>query len=184
MNNDTPELVWARRFSRPERLFLAIYLLSIPVLISCLLIYFHVSQPGYVALSLSALGVVCVSHRFGRRRYALTSQTISVDLAPIGRWKVEKVEVPLRDVLFVAVKTRYEKVYSKATVYHRNAGPPLVLDFLTKYEASAASKILAYYGEIKKAEPVPEANPENPEANPENETSQETLQPDQHADRP
>jgi hypothetical protein len=177
MNDDTPELVWARRFSRPERLFLAIYLLSIPVLISCLLIYLHVSQPGYVALSLSALGVVWVSHRFGRRRYALTSETISVDLAPIGRWKVEKLEVPLRDVLFVAVKPRYEKVYSKATVYHRNAGPPLVLDFLTKYEALAASKILAYYGEIKKAEPVPEANPEN-------ETSQETLQPDQHADRP
>ncbi len=175
MSHDTPELVWAKRFSRPERLFLAVYFCGIPLLISGLLIYLDVSPLDYAALALSVLGVVWVSHRFGRRRYAITSETIHAGLAPINRWKTEKLEVPLRDVLFVAVKPRREKVYAKATVYHRSAGPPLVFDFLTSYEALAASKMLAHYGEIKKAEPIPEVSPENPEANPENETNQEIL---------
>jgi hypothetical protein len=182
MSNDAPELVWARRFSRPERLLLALYLCGIPLLISCLLIYLDVSPLGYVALSLSVLGVVWVGHRIGRRRYAITREAINVDLAPIGRWKVEKREVPLQDILFVAVKPMGNRVYAKATVYHRSAGPTLVLDFLTKHETLAASKMLAYYGEIKKAEPIPETNPENPEvspenpeANPDNETNQEIF---------
>jgi hypothetical protein len=189
-----PELVWAKRFSRAERLFLALYFCGIPILISGLLIYLDVSPLGCVVLASSVLGVAWVSHRFGRRRYAITSETISVDLAPLGRWKVEKLEVMLRDVLFVSVKPRRKKIYSKVIVYHRSAGPPLVFDFLSGYEARAASKMLAYYGEIKKAEPISEAepmpeaepqpetslehyevSPENPEANPENETNQEAV---------
>lgn len=86
-NEGTPELVWAKRFSCPERLFLALYFCGIPILFSCLLIYLKVSPLGYVALALSILGVVWVSHRLGRRRYAITSETINIDLAPINRLK-------------------------------------------------------------------------------------------------
>jgi hypothetical protein len=151
MSNDTPELVWAKRFFLSGRLFLAIYLCSFPILLSGFLIYLDASQPGYVALALSVLGVAWLGLRFGRRRYAITNEFISADLAPIGRWKVEKQEVPLRDVLFVSVKPRGE-IFSKVIVHHRGDGSPLVFDFLTKYEARAAAKMLAYYGEIKKAE--------------------------------
>jgi hypothetical protein len=159
MSNDPPEIHWARRFPFSERLFLAVYFCSVPILISGLLICLHWSRRGYVALALSALGVAWVSHRLGRRRYAITSEAVDVDLAPIGRWKVEKREVPLRDVLLVSVKPMGNQVYSKAVVYHRNAGPPLALDFLTKHETLAATKMIAYYGEIQKAEPTPEVEP-------------------------
>jgi hypothetical protein len=152
MSSDRPEIHWAKRFSRLERLFLAVYFCSIPILISGLLIYRDALPPGYVALSLSVLGVAWVSHRFGRRRYAVTSETINVDLAPIAGWRVEKREVLLGEVLFVSVKPRVGKIYSKLIVYHRGHGPPVVFDFLSGYEALAASKMLAYYGEIKKAE--------------------------------
>jgi len=152
MSNDQPEIHWARRFSRLERLFLAVYFCSIPILISGLLIYEDVLPAGYIALSLSVLGAVWVGHRLGRRRYAITSEAIYVDLAPIARWKVKGLEVPLQDVLYVAVKPRVEKIYSKLVAYHKGHGPPVVFDFLSGYEALAASKILAYYGEIKKAE--------------------------------
>jgi hypothetical protein len=152
MSDDRPEIHWAKRFSRFERLFLAVYFCSIPILISGLLIHADARPPGYMALSLSVLGVAWVGHRLGRRRYAITSETMNVDLAPIAGWKVEKREVPLRDVLFASVKPRVEKIYSKLVVYHRGHGPPVVFDFLSSYEALAASKMLAYYGEIKKSE--------------------------------
>jgi hypothetical protein len=147
-----PEIHWAKRFSRPERLFLSIYFCSIPILISGFLIHLKASPLDYVALSLSVLGMAWVSHRFGRRRYVITSEAINVDLAPLARWKVEKMEIALHDVLFVSVKPRVQKIYSKLIAYHRGLGPPVVLDFLSSYEALAASKILAHYGEIKKAE--------------------------------
>lgn len=152
MSSDPPEIHWARRFSRSECVLLAIYFCFIPLLLSGLLIYLKVSPLGYVALSLSVLGVAWLSHRLGRRRYAITSEAMSANLAPIARWKVEKQEVPLRDILYVAVKPRVGKIYSKLVVYHRGHGPPVAFDFLSSHEALAASKILAYYGEIKKAE--------------------------------
>ncbi|HXA15226.1 MAG TPA: hypothetical protein VNW23_08885 [Opitutaceae bacterium] len=173
-----PELVWAKRFSRSESLILAIYFFGIPLLISCTLIYWDVSPSGYVALLLSVLGVAWVSHRFGQRRYAITGETVCVDLAPIGSWKVKQQEVALLDVLFVSVKPRAEKIYAKAIVYHRGDGPPVVFDFLSKYEALTAAKTIEYYCEIKKfepIEPIAEASPENPETNPDNETNQEIL---------
>ncbi|HSY52959.1 MAG TPA: hypothetical protein VK785_00850 [Opitutaceae bacterium] len=170
-----PQLHWAKRFSFSERLFLALYFCSIPILISCVLIYWEVSRPGYVALLLSVLGVAWVSHRFGRRWYGITSETISVNLALISSWKVKKQEVALLDVLFVSVKPRAEKIYSKAIVYHRGDGPPVVFDFLSSHEALIAAKTIGYYCEMKKAESPPEASAENPETNPDNETDQGIL---------
>ena len=152
MSNDRPEIHWARRFSRLERLFLAVYFCSIPILIAGLLIRWDALPLGYIALSLSVLGVVWVGHRLGQRRYAITSETMNVDLAPIACWKVKRLEVPLQDVLFVAVKPQGNKVHSKVLVYYRGGVQPVVFAFLTGYEALAASKMLAYYGEIKKSE--------------------------------
>jgi hypothetical protein len=152
MSNDRPEIHWAKRFSRLERLFLAVYFCSIPILISGLLIYEDALPPGYIAMSLSVLGVVWVDHRLGRRRYAITGETMNVDLAPIARWRVQRLEVPLPDILFIAVKRQGIKVNSKVMAYYQGGAQPVVFDFLSSYEALAASKILAYYAEIKKAE--------------------------------
>ena len=151
-----PQILWAKRFSLSERLFLALCFCSVPIVLSCVLIHLDMLPPGYVGLSLSFLGVVWISHRFGRRRYAITSEAINVDLALIGRWKVKKQEVALLDVLFVSVKPRAGKIYSKAIIYHRGDGPPVVFDFLSSYEALTAAKTIKYYCEIKKSEPMPD----------------------------
>jgi hypothetical protein len=178
MNNDTPQLLWAKRFSLPDRLFLALYFCGIPILLSCALIYSGASQPGYGALLLSVLGAAWVIHRFGQRRYAITDGTVDADLAPIGRWTVGKQQVMLHDVLFASVKPSGIKVYSNVIIYHRGDGPPVAFDFLSNYEALAASKTIGHYCEIKKAEsaePTPEAEHIEPISEPTPETTPEPI---------